>query len=84
MFGAAGLLKGRRATTHWAYTNLLPLVGAKETTAQSIQLTIEYEPTPPFDAGHPNRAPDAAKQALGGRYEKSRVAYRTSLVRLSA
>lgn len=28
LLGAAGLLKGRHATTHWAYTDLLPLVGA--------------------------------------------------------
>jgi cyclohexyl-isocyanide hydratase len=28
VLGAAGLLKGRRATTHWGYTELLPLVGA--------------------------------------------------------
>ncbi len=28
LLGAAGLLEGRRATTHWAYTDLLPLVGA--------------------------------------------------------
>ena len=28
VLGAAGLLKGRRATTHWGYTELLPLLGA--------------------------------------------------------
>jgi cyclohexyl-isocyanide hydratase len=28
ILGAAGKLKGRRATTHWAYADLLPLVGA--------------------------------------------------------
>src|SRR5205823_6847227 len=28
ILGVAGLLKGRHATTHWAFTELLPLVGA--------------------------------------------------------
>ena len=28
ILGAAGLLRGKRATTHWGYTHLLPVVGA--------------------------------------------------------
>ena len=118
VLGAAGLLKGRRATTHWAYTDLLPLVGAihekarvvkdeslvtaggvtsgidfalsmvaeiaGKAVAESIQLSIEYDPAPPFDAGHPDRAPDAAKATLASRYENSREAYRASLGRALA
>jgi cyclohexyl-isocyanide hydratase len=118
VLGAAGLLKGRRATTHWAYTDLLPMVGAiherarivqdggivtaggvtsgidfglsiaaglaGEAVAQAIQLGLEYDPAPPFNAGHPDRAPEEVRRSLNGRYEKSRSAYRTSLERLSA
>jgi cyclohexyl-isocyanide hydratase len=94
ILGVAGLLKGRRVTTHWAYTDLLPLIGATyekarvvkdgnvitaggvtsgidfglsviaeiagEPTAHAIQLGIEYDPAPPFDSGHPDRAPAAS------------------------
>jgi cyclohexyl-isocyanide hydratase len=118
ILGAAGLLKGRRATTHWAYAELLPLVGAThqkgrvvkdgnvitaggvtsgidfgltvaaeiagETVAQAIQLGLEYDPAPPFDAGHPDRAPDAAKAAVLPRYEKARTAFREAIASLSA
>ena len=35
-------------------------------------------------AGHPDRAPHAAKESLVGRYQKSREAYRTRLDRLNA
>ena len=118
VLGAAGLLEGRRATTHWAYTDLLPMVGAiherarvvkdgsiitaggvtsgidfglsiaaelaGEAVAQAIQLGIEYDPAPPFDAGHPDRAPEAVKLGLSGRYEKSRKAYRDGIERLHA
>jgi cyclohexyl-isocyanide hydratase len=118
VLGAAGLLNGRRATTHWAYTDLLPLVGATyekarvvrdgnlvtaggvtsgidfglgiaaelagEDAAQSIQLAIEYDPDPPFAAGHPDRAREAVKAALSGRYDKSRAAYRDAIGELRA
>lgn len=37
ILGAAGLLKGRRATTHWGYTELLSLVGAKYEKARIVR-----------------------------------------------
>lgn len=115
ILGAAGLLKGRRATTHWAYTDLLPLVGATyqkgrvvkdghvitaggvtsgidfglsvvadiagETTARAIQLSIEYDPAPPFDSGHPDRAPAAVTASLSERYATARAALRAGIER---
>jgi cyclohexyl-isocyanide hydratase len=37
ILGVAGLLKGRRATTHWAFTELLPLVGASHEKARIVK-----------------------------------------------
>jgi len=37
ILGVAGLLNGRRATTHWAYTELLPLVGATYEKARVVK-----------------------------------------------
>src|SRR6516165_7906617 len=37
ILGVAGILKGRRATTHWAFTDLLPLVGAKHEKARVVK-----------------------------------------------
>src|SRR5262245_45028960 len=37
VLGVAGLLRGRRATTHWAYTDLLPLVGALHAQARVVR-----------------------------------------------
>ena len=93
LLGAAGLLDGYRATTHWGYVELLPKFGAipsagrvvrdrnritaggvtagidfaltvvaeliGEDVARTIQLAVEYDPAPPFDAGSPQRAAPA-------------------------
>jgi cyclohexyl-isocyanide hydratase len=117
VLGVAGLLAGRCATTHWAYTGLLPLVGAThqqsrvvrdgnvitaggvtsgidfglsvvaeiagEATARQIQLAIEYDPAPPFDCGHPDRAPAAVKSALSARYDAATAALRAGLAQAS-
>ena len=115
VLGVAGLLKGRRATTHWAYTDLLPLVGATyekarvvkddnvitaggvtagidfglsiiaeiagETMARKIQLgvEVEYDPRPPFDSGHPDKAPTIKSELLSARYNVFREMYRTRI-----
>lgn len=108
VLGAAGLLEGRRATTHWAYHDVLTEVGALPTegrvvvddaaspivitgggvtagidfglrvaaqiagveAAQTIQLGIEYDPSPPFDAGHPRSAPPELLQRVSERFAK--------------
>jgi cyclohexyl-isocyanide hydratase len=91
VLGAAGLLKGYNAATHWSAMELLALFGATptktrvcidrnrvtgggvtagidfalklvsllvdRTTAEAIQLRLEYNPAPPFDAGAPDTAP---------------------------
>ncbi|KTE34314.1 MULTISPECIES: DJ-1/PfpI family protein [unclassified Sphingopyxis] len=37
LLGRAGLLVGKRATTHWGYTHLLPLVGATYEQARIVE-----------------------------------------------
>ena len=37
LLGRAGLLDGKRATTHWGYTHLLPLVGATREAARVVE-----------------------------------------------
>lgn len=116
LIGAAGLLKGRRATTHWAYVDLLPLVGARHEkgrvardgnvftaggvtsgidfafrvvaelagpeVAKAIQLGIEYDPSPPFDAGHPDKASEAARALMVHRNGKAHTGIRQELDKL--
>jgi cyclohexyl-isocyanide hydratase len=36
ILGRAGLLRGRRATTHWGYAQLLPMVGAVHEAARTV------------------------------------------------
>jgi len=93
VLGAAGLLEGKRAATHWMSREMLRAFGATPVAervivdgnmitgggvtagidfaltvaaeafgdefAKSIQLGIEYDPHPPFDAGSPERAAPA-------------------------
>jgi putative intracellular protease/amidase len=85
LLAAAGILAGKRATTHWITRDMLAQLGAEpvsdrvviegkvvtgagvsagidmaltlaaleagEDEARAIQLTIEYDPQPPFDSG---------------------------------
>jgi len=98
VLAAAGLLGGRRATSHWLAMEELRRLGAEpvservvfdgklvtaagvsagidmalalaarvagETVAQAIQLGIEYDPQPPFDAGSPSKAPAEVVELL--------------------
>ncbi len=41
--------------------------------AQAIQLGIEYDPSPPFDAGHPDKASTAAIALMVQRNEKAHI-----------
>ena len=98
VLGAAGLLTGKRAATHWMSRELLHHFGAipsdervvvdgnvitgggvtagidfalkvvaevaGEDVARGIQLSIEYDPDPPFDSGSPRVAhPDLVAKA---------------------
>ena len=51
--------------------------------AQAIQLGIEYDPSPPFDAGHPDKAPEAAKALMVHRNETAHGRIRQELERLA-
>ncbi|MEH0931005.1 DJ-1/PfpI family protein [Micromonospora sp. CPCC 205558] len=92
LLGAAGLIRGRRSTSHYLVARELVRFGAvptaqrvveeldariitaagvssgidmglrlvelltDRTTAEAVQLWMEYDPQPPFDSGHPSRA----------------------------
>lgn len=112
LLGAAGVLQGLDATTHWcAYDNLRSF-GANPTeqrvvvqgkvvtgagvsagidmaltlaaeiagpeVAQAIQLGIEYDPQPPFDAGSPSKAPAPIFELVQGVMQANEAAYMKS------
>ncbi len=107
VLGAAGLLEGYRAATHWIATDLLALFGAlpsnervcidrnrmtgggvtagidfaltlvsmliDRTTAEGVQLRMEYDPAPPFNAGSPRTASVEVLAMTRERYAPSQV-----------
>ena len=52
---------------------------AGETTARKVQLGIEYDPAPPFDSGHPDKAPTLKSELLAARYDGFISMYRTRI-----
>jgi transcriptional regulator GlxA family with amidase domain len=98
LLGAAGVLEGLRATTHWLFFDKLREFGAEPTlervvkqgkvmtaagvssgidmalrlvqlsagddVAEAVQLSIEYDPQPPVDAGSPAKASDQIIQLV--------------------
>src|ERR1700761_6560921 len=105
VLGAAGLLRGYRAATHWSAIEFLAPFGAIPTktrvcvdrnrvtgggvtagidfaltlvsiladraTAEAIQLRLEYNPSPPFNAGSPDTAPADVLERMNQRIAMS-------------
>lgn len=103
VLGAAGLLKGYKATTHWAVHDVLPLLGATavkarvvedrnritaggitsgidfglrlaarlrgDDFARALELTLEYDPQPPFGTGTPAKAGAKVTAAMTRMYQ---------------
>ncbi len=122
VLGAAGLLDGYRAVTHWTAMDVLGAFGAIPTdervvvdrnrvtgggvtagidfalrllaeiygrpTAEAVQLRLEYNPRPPYDAGSPASAPAdvvaAYRERIAPAKDRRRLAVEEAARRLSA
>jgi cyclohexyl-isocyanide hydratase len=122
VLGAAGLLKGYRASTHWTAMEALAPFGAIPTktrvcvdrnrvtgggitagidfaltlvsimvdrrTAEAIQLRLEYNPAPPFNAGSPETAPPEVlaltQERIAPSMQRRLENYRRAAARLTA
>jgi transcriptional regulator GlxA family with amidase domain len=109
ILAAAGLLEGKRATSHWAAVPMLKAFGVTpvgderivqagdgvvtcagvsagidlglwlagelggEERAKAIQLSMEYDPQPPFDSGHMSKASASTKASAAALMSKDLV-----------
>jgi len=118
VLGAAGLLRGYRAATHWTAMDNLSAFGAIPTntrvcidrnrvtgggvtagidfaltlvskllddrTAQAIQLRLEYNPAPPFNAGSPDTAPSDVLEMIKERIAPHKASRADGVARAAA
>ena len=118
VLGAAGLLRGYRAATHWTAMENLSAFGATpsktrvcidrnrvtgggvtagidfaltlvammldEKTAQAIQLRLEYNPAPPFNAGSPDTAPAEVVALINDRNVSNKARRAEAVARAAA
>ena len=118
VLGAAGLLRGYRAATHWSAREHLAAFGAiasservcvdrnrvtgggvtagidfaltlvshlvDRKTAEAIQLGLEYNPAPPFNAGSPDTAPAEVLALVAERTAPSKARRAEAIARAAA
>jgi cyclohexyl-isocyanide hydratase len=118
VLGAAGLLKGFRAATHWSAMDHLAAFGAiptktrvctdrnritgggvtagidfaltlvsmlvDRTTAEAIQLGLEYNPAPPFNSGSPDTASPETLARVKERITPSQARRQEAVARAAA